>query len=113
MKLSVVQTLSGQWARENGCEWDEDTCVGAARGGHVHVLEWCYEQGCANWNARTCRAAAIAGQLDVLKWVEARSLPWSKAECRKMAVELRHPQLVKWIDSIDGAPVQDDDVLNT
>jgi hypothetical protein len=28
-----------QWAREHGCEWDEDTCMMAARGGQLDVQQ--------------------------------------------------------------------------
>jgi len=28
-----------QWARANGCPWDEDTCTSAAQGGHLEVLQ--------------------------------------------------------------------------
>ena len=46
-----------QWARENGCPWDERTCRAAAKGGHLEVLKWAYENGCP-WNEETCWAAA-------------------------------------------------------
>ena len=35
-----------QWARENGCPWDEDTCSGAAHNGHLEVLRWARANGC-------------------------------------------------------------------
>jgi hypothetical protein len=28
-----------QWARANGCPWDESTCAQAAAGGHLEVLQ--------------------------------------------------------------------------
>ena len=34
-----------QWARANGCPWDEKTCSSAARGGHLEVLEWARANG--------------------------------------------------------------------
>ena len=34
-----------QWARENGCPWDEMTCAGAAKGGHLEVLQWEHANG--------------------------------------------------------------------
>ncbi len=38
-----VSTLNGhlavlKWLRQNGCPWDEGTCMGAARGGHFELL---------------------------------------------------------------------------
>ena len=54
-----------QWARENGCDWDSDTCSSAAQGGHLGVLQWARENGC-EWNYMTCCAAAEGGHLGVL-----------------------------------------------
>ena len=42
-----------QWARAQGCPWDEETCVGAALGGHLaasdSVLQWARAQGCPEY----------------------------------------------------------------
>jgi hypothetical protein len=36
-----------QWARANGCPWDEHTMlVSVAHGGHLEVLKWLRENGC-------------------------------------------------------------------
>ena len=35
-----------QWARANGCEWNEDTCSDAAEEGHLEVLQWARANGC-------------------------------------------------------------------
>jgi len=35
-----------QWARTNGCPWDEGTCYNAARGGHLEALKWLRDNGC-------------------------------------------------------------------
>jgi hypothetical protein len=35
-----------QWARANGCPWDEDTCTAAAKYGHLELLQWARAQGC-------------------------------------------------------------------
>jgi hypothetical protein len=35
-----------QWARANGCPWDEGTCAAAARGGHTEALAWARKKGC-------------------------------------------------------------------
>ena len=34
-----------RWAREHGCEWDEQTCALAAEGGHLDVLQWARAHG--------------------------------------------------------------------
>ena len=38
-----------QWARANGCPWDQRTCAYAATGGHLEVLQWARANGCP-WN---------------------------------------------------------------
>ena len=43
-KLEVLQ-----WARANGCPWDEYTSHVAAQGGHLEVLHWLHANGCPEW----------------------------------------------------------------
>src|SRR5689334_10696245 len=38
-----------EWARTNGCPWNEDTCACAAEGGHLEVLKWAIANRC-HWN---------------------------------------------------------------
>ena len=50
-----------QWARANGCDWNSDTCLVAAAGGHLEVLQWARANGC-DWLSRdACLEAAPAG----------------------------------------------------
>ena len=35
-----------QWARANGCPWNEDTCSAAAKNGHLELLQWARANGC-------------------------------------------------------------------
>ena len=35
-----------QWARANGCPWDEETCAFATIGGHLEVLQLARVNGC-------------------------------------------------------------------
>ena len=65
-----------QWARANGCPWNEFTCSGAAEGGHLEVLQWLCANGC-KWDARTCTGAARGGHLEVLQWARANGCPWN------------------------------------
>ena len=51
-----------QWARNNGCPWDEKTCYYAGRNGHLQVFQWARNNGCA-WDANTCAHAAVNGHL--------------------------------------------------
>jgi hypothetical protein len=40
------------WARANGCPWDENTCMGAVKGGHLEILEWLRLNRCP-WDEST------------------------------------------------------------
>ena len=81
-KVSVEYVVQSerllQWARANGCPWNEETCANAAKGGHLSVLQWAQANGCP-WNWRTCEYAAGGGHLSVLQW--ARANGWSRAQC--------------------------------
>ena len=46
-----------QWARVNGCGWDEETCYQAAEGGHLVVLQWLRTNGCL-WDRLRCLRVA-------------------------------------------------------
>ena len=63
-----------QWARAEGCFWDEETCEEAASNGHLAVLQWARAQGCP-WNEKTCAGAAANGHLAVLEWARAEGCP--------------------------------------
>jgi hypothetical protein len=58
-----------KWARANDCPWDEWTCSGAAKGGHLETLKWARENGCP-WNIEAVRANATNGShLEMLEWL--------------------------------------------
>src|SRR5271166_6043683 len=46
-----------------GAELSKDTCLLAARGGHLEVLKWARENQCP-WNRSTCTNAALGGHLE-------------------------------------------------
>ena len=63
--------------RANGCPWDERTCAGAARGGHLDVLQWLRANGCP-WDVYTCSYAADGGHLAVLQWAISNGCPYNR-----------------------------------
>ena len=69
-----------QYLHENGCPWDEGTCKHAAYGGHLDVLKCAHENGCP-WNALTCYCAARRGHLAVLEYASQHGCPWNKQDC--------------------------------
>ena len=56
--------------------WSRWTCMCAAKGGHIQVLQWARTKGCP-WDAQTCNFAALAGHLEILQWEIGR------ASCRE------------------------------
>tara|TARA_B110000093_G_scaffold106567_1_gene114601 strand:+ start:96 stop:410 length:315 start_codon:yes stop_codon:yes gene_type:complete len=61
-----------QWARANGCPWNKWTCAFAARHGHLEVLQWLRANGCP-WDGRT--RAVARDHLEVLSWAIANGCP--------------------------------------
>jgi hypothetical protein len=58
----------------------------AALGGYLEVLQWARANGCP-WNERTCALAAESRQLEVLQWARANGCPWSE-HTRNMAASI-------------------------
>ena len=67
-----------QWARSNGCPWDEDTCSYAARGGYLNTLQWAARVNACPWNKETCTYAAAGGHLHILQWARTNGCPWDE-----------------------------------
>ncbi len=80
-----------QWARSQGCPWDEGTCDNAARGGHLGVLQWARSQGCP-WDAWTCVKAARGGHLDVLQWAKIHGCEYDREVCDEVFRQLQQKQ---------------------
>jgi len=53
-----------QWARRNGCPWNEWTCRDAVAGGHLEVLQWARRNGCP-WNEFTRKLAVSLGYIEL------------------------------------------------
>ena len=69
-----------KYLHENGCPWDEETCMQAAKGGHLDVLKYAHKNRCP-WDERTCIYAAGGGHLKVLKYAHENGCPWDKDRC--------------------------------
>ena len=52
----------------------------AAMGGHLEVLQWARENGCP-WNKQTCHNAAKCGHLEVLQWARANDCQCDRFTC--------------------------------
>ena len=84
-----------QWARENGYPWSIKICANAALGGHLAILQWARENGCP-WDSCTCAYAALGGHLDILQWVRQNGCPWDRTTCLYLA---RNDETRHWIQS--------------
>jgi hypothetical protein len=62
------------WLHGTGCPWDSWTCLGAAVGGHLSMLQWARVHGC----------------------------PWDKADVREQAAREGHVDMLRWVDEQDG-----------
>jgi len=78
----------------------EDLCSAAARGGHLHVLQWLRSRDPPHaWGKLTCAAAAQGGHLEVLQWLRYQSrCPWSVNSC-SAAARGGHLEVLKWMRS--------------
>lgn len=71
-----------QWARANGCPWDEETCRRAVQGGHLAVLLWAYAHGCP-CDLRACQDAV--GRDDIVQWCQTMmdaARRWGRWRCK-------------------------------
>ena len=87
-----------QWARGQGCPWNEHTCSLAAEGGHLSALQWARGQG-GPWDANTCSSAARGGHLSTLQWAHEHGCPWDASSVRWAARD--HPEVLRWLDEIE------------
>jgi len=69
-----------RYAREAGCEWNEETCETAVISGNLDILKYLHENGCP-WNGETCFVAAEQGYLDCLKYAVENGCPWDVEKC--------------------------------
>lgn len=83
-----------EWARRQGCHWDEWVCSLAAEHGHFVLLRWLRGRGCP-WDARTCASAAKAGHLEMLQWARSAGCQWD-ADTTIYAAGGGHLEVLKW-----------------
>ncbi len=64
-----------KWLVAHGYIMDQQTCAGAAAGGHMEALQWARTNGCP-WDKHTCIEASQGGHFDVLNWARERCCVW-------------------------------------
>ena len=81
---------------EHGCAViNEATFSAAARGGHMHIIQWLLDMGCT-MSPSACAAAAEAGNLELLKWLRKNGCKWDEDSCASAACG-GHYQILKWL----------------
>lgn len=89
--LDMVRWLCAQGIPEIDALFD-----GAARGGHLHVIEWLHEHAPDHRHYESaCTYAAAGGHLGVLQWLRAQGWPWNKRVCIE-AAESGHLAIIEW-----------------
>ncbi|AVK76332.1 hypothetical protein pneo_cds_725 [Pandoravirus neocaledonia] len=66
-----LETL--QWARANGCPWDERVCIAATTFRCLDVLKWAVENGCPCY-----RGMWTERERDDLEWARKYGYPWDR-----------------------------------
>jgi hypothetical protein len=105
-------------------------CSEAVAGGHMHILQWAYDQGFSMWHEmavdkaaqkgyldiliwlhthggppltkQACVHAAARGDLPMLKWLHAHGCPWTRRACT-FAVSNGRLETLKWLRA-EGCP---------
>lgn len=92
------------WAWENNCPRGngiEAISCRAARGGHQHVIEWARDHNCL-FSVWTFHFAAAGGNLDILKDLRANGCRFNELSCMA-AAEHGHVDALKWLRQ-EGCP---------
>ena len=90
-----------QWAVANGCEMGEMTSSLAGAGGHLRVLKWLKANGCS-MDTSAALFAAENGHLEVLKWILANGGIGSSYLFDQTAMAGQH-EVLDWLKS-NGYP---------
>ena len=88
-----------QWVREQGCAWDVYTSFNAAYGGHLEMLKWVLrcDPPCP-WSQYTLSWVAERGHLNVLQWIRESGLPceWHRG-VSAFAADGGHLKVLQWL----------------
>jgi hypothetical protein len=99
-KYGQISMLQWLWpcARTYRCHWhDERSCAeAAARGGHLNVLVWMLEQGCALGSFELCKYAAAGGHHAALTFLNQQGCPLDEETCN-FAAECGQVDVLAWL----------------
>lgn len=88
----------------NKCQyrWPRNSCMIAAKAGHLKFLQWARAQGCP-WDEKTCASAASSGHLELIQWAQAQGCPCNIRTCAEAALRNDHVEILKWA-LVQGCP---------
>ena len=85
-------------ARLNGCPWGDGTCIDAAYGGDIEILQWARQQDpSCPWGESTFASAAACGQVETLEWLYRKNCPWDEWTCAGLAEPCWWVDPLKWV----------------
>jgi len=63
-----------KYLHENGCPWNDISCIAASEKGHLDCLRYLHENGCP-WNGRCCYQAKRNGKFICLTYLLENGCP--------------------------------------
>jgi len=107
-KHNAVHALA--WARTHGLRWDEETCMKAAKHGHLAVLQMVARErrGALDvglldrtmFNVRVFSYAASGGHMEVVRWLHEHDCPWNDT-ATMAAARFGHLEVLQWLRARD------------
>mmetsp|Transcript_24848 Transcript_24848/g.62903 ORF Transcript_24848/g.62903 Transcript_24848/m.62903 type:complete len:205 (-) Transcript_24848:669-1283(-) len=79
-----------QWARANGCPWDVHTCMCAAAGGHLEVLQWARDTGGSTALPKRATPSAYLQLLEARAGVDVGDRPCIALEKHRACCSICH-----------------------
>ena len=91
-----------KWALENGCARNPDVFYIACENGYFEVLEWVWENGFTCGLDLGACCAAQYGHIEVLEWIREKGGTWNFQIC-SYAAESNQLEALKWLHE-NGCP---------
>lgn len=98
------------WLVNQGYKPDSTILSGAAKGGHVQVLEWGLQHANSlRWSCKVCAHAAYHGHLHVLQWLRRNECPWD-GNVLYWALRGNHSHVLEWAQAQD-CPTESEEIF--
>jgi len=84
-----------QWLYENKLCYMSIIPSAAAKEGHLHVLKWAKDHGYTSFTPHVCERAAYGGHLEIIKWLWINNCRWTESVSFS-AARNGHLDILKW-----------------